>query len=86
MRKVHCVRLGREADGLPARPIPGELGEKIYNNVSQQAWGDWLKLQTMIINENQLTLTDPKARELLMQKMEEYLFEGKDVAPTEHKS
>ena len=63
-RMVNCVKLGKEAPGLRAPPYPGELGKRIFENVSQEAWGMWLKHQTMLINEYRLTPVDPKARTL----------------------
>lgn len=73
-RTVHCVVLGREAEGLAKPPYPGELGRRIYENVSKEAWNDWLRHQTMLINEYRLTPVDPKAREFLQKEMEKYFF------------
>lgn len=50
-RMVHCVKLNKDAEGLDFPPVPGELGKRIYESVSKEAWEDWKKLQTMIINE-----------------------------------
>ncbi|MCO6504035.1 MAG: oxidative damage protection protein [Snodgrassella sp.] len=76
---VHCIKLGKEAPGLKFPPLPNELGKRIYNNVSQEAWDGWLRYQTMIINENRLSLADPRAREYISQQMESYFFgEGAD--------
>lgn len=74
MRKVHCVKLGIEAEGLSAPPYPGKLGKKIFANISKQAWGLWLGHQTMLINEYRLNLLEPKAREFLIAEMEKFLF------------
>jgi Fe-S cluster biosynthesis and repair protein YggX len=71
---VHCIKLGKEAPGLKFPPLPNELGKRIYNNVSQEAWDGWLRYQTMIINENRLSLADPRAREYISQQMEGYFF------------
>jgi Fe-S cluster biosynthesis and repair protein YggX len=71
---VQCVKLGREAEGLKAPPYPGELGKRIYENVSQQAWQMWLSHQTMLINEYRLSPIEPKARQFLEQEMEKYFF------------
>jgi len=77
---VNCVKLGREAEGLDRQPYPGELGKRIYDNVSKQAWADWLKHQTMLINENRLSPMDPRARAFLEQQMEKYFFgEGAEI-------
>lgn len=76
---VHCVKLGKEAPGMKFPPFPNELGKRIYNNVSQEAWDGWLRYQTMIINENRLSLADPRARQYITQQMENYFFgEGAD--------
>jgi Fe-S cluster biosynthesis and repair protein YggX len=71
---VNCVKLDREAEGLDRPPYPGALGQRIYENVSKQAWADWLKHQTMLINENRLSPMDPKARKFLEEQMEKYFF------------
>ena len=73
-RIVNCVKLGCEAEGLDLPPLPGELGKKIYENVSKEAWGAWVKHQTMLINENRLSLVDPQARKYLTQQLENYFF------------
>jgi Fe-S cluster biosynthesis and repair protein YggX len=71
---VNCVKLGREAEGLDRPPYPGELGQRIFDNVSKPAWADWLKHQTMLINENRLSPLDPKSRAFLEQQMDQYFF------------
>ncbi len=73
-RTVQCVKLGREAAGLERQPYPGELGKRVFAQVSQQAWADWLRHQTMLINENRLSPMDPKARKFLEDQMEQYFF------------
>lgn len=73
-RTVKCVKLGREAEGLDFPPLPGEMGKKIYENVSKEAWQAWVRHQTMLINENRLSLADPRARQYLAQQMESYFF------------
>jgi len=79
-RMVKCIKLGREAEGLDFPPYPGELGKRVFQNVSKQAWQDWLRHQTMLINENRLNLADKKARDYLAQQMENYFFgSGADV-------
>jgi Fe-S cluster biosynthesis and repair protein YggX len=81
-RLVHCIKLQREAEGLARAPYPGELGKRIYKHVSKQAWADWLRHQTMLINENRLSPMDPKARKFLEGQMEKYFFgEGADLPP-----
>lgn len=74
MRLVYCTKLKKEAEGLTHPPLPGELGKKIYENISKEAWQGWLNHQTMLINEYRLSMVDPKARAFLMQEMENFLF------------
>jgi Fe-S cluster biosynthesis and repair protein YggX len=71
---VKCVKLGKEAEGLKMPPYPGELGKRIFENVSQEAWKQWLGHQTMLINEYRLTPFEPKARQFLEQEMEKFFF------------
>lgn len=79
-RTLHCVKLDREAEGLDRPPYPGPLGKRVFEQVSKQAWADWLKHQTMLINENRLSPMDPKARKFLEEQMERYFFgEGAEV-------
>lgn len=78
-RTVYCQYLKKEAEGLDFQLYPGELGQKIYDNISKEAWAEWQKKQTMLINENRLNLMDPKSREFLEEQMKAFLFEGKDV-------
>jgi Fe-S cluster biosynthesis and repair protein YggX len=73
-RMVKCIKLGREAEGLDFPPYPGELGKKIYENVSKEAWQGWVKHQTMLVNENRLNLADLKARKWLAEQMENHFF------------
>jgi len=73
-RMVHCIKLGREAEGLDFPPVPGELGKKLWENVSKEAWAAWQKHQTMLVNENRLNLADARARKYLMTQMEKYFF------------
>ena len=73
-RTVHCIKLGRDAEGLDRQPYPGPLGQRILEQVSQQAWQEWLKFQTLLINENRLSPVDPKARRFLEGQMENYFF------------
>lgn len=73
-RMVHCVKLGREAEGLDFPPLPNELGKRIFESVSKEAWQQWLKHQTMLVNENRLNLADPRARKYLAEQMEKHFF------------
>jgi len=78
-RTVYCEYLKKEAEGLDFQLYPGELGEKIFNSISKQAWAEWQKKQTMLINEKRLNLMDPQARTFLEEQMQAFLFEGKEV-------
>jgi Fe-S cluster biosynthesis and repair protein YggX len=81
-RTVHCIKLNREAEGLERQPYPGDLGKRIFDNVSKEAWQDWLKHQTMLINEYRLSPVEPKSRQFLVEQMEKYFFgEGADTPP-----
>ena len=79
--QVQCVVLKREAEGLERIPYPGELGRRIYENVSKEAWAQWLKQQTMLINEYRLTPIEPKARKFLEGEMEKFFFGTGSAAP-----
>ena len=74
MRTVHCIKLNKEAEGLDFPPYPGDLGQKIYQSVSKEAWQGWVKHQTMLVNENRLNLADLRARKYLAQQMVSYFF------------
>jgi len=80
-RTVHCVILKREAPGLERPPYPGDLGKRIFENVSKEVWGRWLGHQTMLINEYRLTPIEPKARKFLESEMEKYFFGAGSQAP-----
>ena len=80
-RTVQCVKLQRDAEGLDFAPYPGELGKRIYEQVSKEAWRQWLAHQTMLINENRLSPLDPKARKFLEGEMEKFLFGAGSEAP-----
>ena len=73
-RTLHCIKLGQEAEGLDRQPYPGELGKRIFEQVSKPAWAQWLRHQTMLINENRLNPMDPNARKFLEGQMERYFF------------
>ena len=73
-RTVKCIKLGREAEGLDFPPYPGDLGKRLYENVSKEAWASWVKQQTMLVNENRLNLADPKARKYLAEQTEAHFF------------
>ncbi|MBE2893951.1 oxidative damage protection protein [Spirabiliibacterium falconis] len=78
-RTVFCEYLQAEAEGLDFQLYPGELGKRIFNSISKQAWGEWMKKQTMLVNEKKLNMMNPEHRALLEKEMEGFLFEGKDV-------
>ncbi len=81
-RMVHCVKLGREAQGLDFAPYPGELGKRIYDSVSKEAWQAWIRHQTMLVNENRLSLADARARKWLAEQMEKHFFGDGAEMPT----
>ena len=82
-RMVNCVKLGIEAEGLDRPPYPGELGVRIYENVSKEAWQMWLRQQTMLINEYRLSMIDPNAQKFLKEEMEKFFFSAGDSAMPE---
>ena len=75
-RMVNCIKLGKEAEGLDFPPYPGELGKRLWQSVSKEAWAAWLKHQTMLVNENRLNLADARARQYQARQMEHHLFGG----------
>ncbi len=82
-RIVNCIKLGKEAEGLDYPPYPGELGKKIYTNVSKEAWQLWIRHQTILINEYRLTPVEPKARKFLEEEMEKFFFGEGAAVPKE---
>ncbi len=82
-RMVQCVKLNKEAEGLEYMPYPGELGQKIYDNVAKDAWQQWVSHQTMLMNEYRLTPVDPKARKFLEEEMEKFFFGEGSEKPKE---
>ncbi len=79
-KTVHCIKLKQDLEGLDRAPIPGELGKRILEGISKQAWADWLKYQTMLINENRLNMSDTRARQYLLRQAEKYFFgDGADA-------
>lgn len=73
-RMVNCIYLKKEAEGLSFAPYPGDLGKRIYDNVSKEAFEMWKKHQTMLVNENRLNLADARARQYLARQMEQFFF------------
>ena len=74
-RMVECVKLKKMAEGLERQPYPGELGQRVFENISKEAWQLWLQQQTILINENRLSLAEPKSRTFLEEQMVKFLFE-----------
>lgn len=83
-RQIQCVLLKREAEGLDYAPYPGDLGRRIYEGVSKEAWARWLAHQTMLINEYRLTPVEPKARTFLREEMEKFLFGTGSAKPKDY--
>lgn len=80
-RQIFCVKLGTGAEGLGQPPFPGEQGQRIYEHISAQAWAEWLKLQTMLINEYKLTPFQAKDKQYLASEREKFLFGAGSSAP-----
>ncbi|MCE9685248.1 MULTISPECIES: oxidative damage protection protein [Shewanella] len=78
-RTINCVYLNKEAEGLDFQLYPGDLGKRIYDNISKEAWSLWQKKQTMLINEKKLNMMNVDDRKFLETQMINFLFEGKDV-------
>jgi Fe-S cluster biosynthesis and repair protein YggX len=78
-RIVHCVKLGISHVGLDFLPFPGELGQQIYEHVSKEAWQQWLKHQTILINEYRLNTLETQAKEFLKKEMRKFLFNTEDT-------
>lgn len=73
-RIIQCMKLKREAEGLDSPPFPGAEGQYIFENISRDAWQQWVNLQTMLINEHRLTPFEPQARKFLQAEREKFLF------------
>lgn len=80
-KMVNCVKLGKEAEALDRAPLPGDIGQRILENVSKEGWKLWMQHQTILINENRLSLIDPQAQAFLKAEMEKFLFEGSSDVP-----
>ncbi len=83
-RQVKCALLNIETEGLDYPPYPGEIGQRIFKEISKEAWQQWLAHQTMLINEYRLTPIEPKAREFLETEMEKFLFSGGAEKPADY--
>ncbi|WP_198264993.1 oxidative damage protection protein [sulfur-oxidizing endosymbiont of Gigantopelta aegis] len=85
-RMVNCVKLGKEAEGLERLTYPGELGKRIFENISKEAWAGWVKHQTMLLNEYRLSPIDPEHRKFLEKEMDKFLFSDEEPAkPDDYK-
>ena len=84
-RTVNCAKLGREAEGLDYAPWPGELGKRIYENISKEAWAGWVERMKMIMNEYRLSPADPRTQQILFQQAEQFFFGPGAEAPPEFK-
>jgi Fe-S cluster biosynthesis and repair protein YggX len=73
-RTVQCIYLKKEGEGLSFPPYPGELGKRIYDSISKEAFEAWKRHQTMLVNENRLNLADARARQYLARQMEQFFF------------
>lgn len=78
-RQVMCSKIKEQMEGLDFPPFPGELGKKVFENVSKEAWKQWLGQQTILINEYRLSSLDPKARTFLMEEMQKFLFGDAEI-------
>lgn len=78
-RMIQCVKLKREAQGLDYPPYPGDLGVRIWQSISREAWEQWMDIQTRLVNENRLNLADARARKYLAEQMTQYLFEDAHI-------
>ena len=79
MKILHCIKLDKDLESLERAPYPGELGKKILDNVSRDAWQMWLDHQTMLINENNLNLFEASSQSYLKEQMEKYFFATEDL-------
>lgn len=80
-RIIYCEKLKKELLGLDYPPYPGNLGKRIFDHISKEAWQQWIARQTMFVNEYRLNLAEPKARKMLEQEMENFLFGDVDNKP-----
>jgi Fe-S cluster biosynthesis and repair protein YggX len=81
-RMVKCAKLGQELPGIPYKPFNNELGQKIYDTISMEAWKQWIEMSKMIVNEYRLDLASPQGQKLLMEQAEKFFFgEGAERPP-----
>jgi len=82
-RTVQCIKLNKEAEGLDFPPYPGDLGKKIYEKVSKEGWQMWISQQTMLINENRLSLADPESQQFLKKELDKFFFGEGSTPPAD---
>ncbi|HEV8248031.1 MAG TPA: oxidative damage protection protein [Polyangiaceae bacterium] len=82
-KTVHCIKLGREAEALDKPPFKGELGQRVFENVSKEGWKLWLEHSKMLINEYRLELTSESGQRIWMTECEKYFFGEGSAAPAE---
>lgn len=81
-RTVQCIKLGAEAEGLDKPPFKGDLGKRVYDSVSKEAWGQWLEHSKMLINEYRLDLVSEHGQKVWMSELEKYFYgEGSSLPP-----
>ena len=73
-RMIYCAKLQKEVEGLDFPPYPGELGKRIFENISKEEWNSWIRHQTRLVNEYRLNMMDPASRSFLVDQMEKFLF------------
>lgn len=78
-RTLYCQYEQKVTEGLNSPPFPGEIGEEIYQKIGKDAWAKWLAYQTILINENRLSMRTPEHRTFLLRAMQAYLFEKKEL-------
>ena len=83
-RQVFCNHFQKELEGLDRPPYPGEIGQRIYNSVSKKAWQMWIEHQTMLINENKLSMVNPESRKYLQEEMIKFFFGEGSQKPKEY--
>ena len=83
-REIFCDYFKKELEGLDRPPYPGEIGQRIYNSVSKQAWQMWIEHQTMLINENKLSMVNPESRKYLQEEMNKFFFGEGSQKPKEY--
>lgn len=84
-RMIYCHFLKKEALGLDFQLYPGELGKRIFNEISQEAWNEWIKKQTMLINELKLNMMNPEHRKQIENEMVKFLFQGQNITISGYK-